>query len=144
MSGINQSNYVKNMDKKPPLPYSELVAKKIKDGIRNGVSVKDIMGSIQKYQYAPSSTATLYKIYGELIAETRADVVGQVGSVIVQQALDGDFKAAEFYLRSKGGWSPTQTINEVEQSEDPDTDEGAIDTLMMLLGKNDPDENNSD
>ena len=85
----------------------------------------------------------MYKIYGELIAETRADVVGQVGSVIVQQALDGDFKAAEFYLRSKGGWSPTQTINEVEQSEDPDTDEGAIDTLMMLLGKNDPDEDNS-
>ena len=38
--------------------------------------------------------------------------------------------------RSKGGWSPTQTINEVEQSEDPDLDEGAINTLMSLLGKN--------
>ena len=84
------------MEKKLALPYSELVAKKIKEGIRNGVSIKDIMGSIQKYQYAPSSTSTLYKTYGELIAETRADVVGQVGSVIVQQALDGDFRAAEF------------------------------------------------
>ena len=118
------------------LPYSEVVAKKIREGIRNGVSMKDIMGSIQKYQNAPRSTNTLYKIYGQMISEERAEIIGQVGSVVVQQALDGDFKAAEFYLRSKGGWSPTQTINEVEQSEDPDLDEGAINTLMSLLGKN--------
>jgi hypothetical protein len=122
-----------------PIPYSEVVAKKVVAGIRNGVSVKDIIASIQKYQNAPSSTATFYKLYGELIAETKAEIVGAIGSVVVQQALDGDFKSQEFYLRSKGGWSPNSTLNEVEQTEDPDTDESAIDSLMGLLGKN-PDE----
>ena len=104
----------------PEKPYSEVIAKNVRNGIRNGVSVKDIMSSIQKYQNAPSSTATFYKLYGELIAETKAEIVGAIGSVVVQQALDGDFKSQEFYLRSKGGWSPNSTLNEVEQTEDPD------------------------
>jgi hypothetical protein len=122
-----------------PIPYSEVVAKNVVAGIRNGVSVKDIIASIQKYQNAPSSTATFYKLYGKLISETKAEIVGAIGAVVVQQALDGDFKSQEFYLRSKGGWSPNSTLNEVEQTEDPDTDESAIDSLMGLLGKN-PDE----
>src|SRR6056300_31740 len=125
---------VKNMSIQA-IPYSEVIAKKVKEGIRNGVSVKDILASIQKYQNAPSSTATFYKLYGQDIADTKADIVGQVGSVVIQQALDGDFKAAELFLRSKGGWSPTQTINETELTDDPDTDESAIDSLMTLLGK---------
>ena len=120
------------MDK---LKYSETIAKAVRQGIRNGVAVKDIMASIQKYQLAPSSTATFYKLYGEDIAQERADIVGQIGSVVIQQALEGDFKAAEFYLRSKGGWSPTQTNIEVEGSGDADEDTGAIDSLMTLLGK---------
>ena len=128
------------------IKYSEVIAKKVKEGIRSGVSVKDIMASIQKYQNAPSSSATFYKLYGNDIAETRADIVGQVGSVVVQQALDGDFKSAELFLRSKGGWSPTQTNIEVEADGSPDEDLSAIDSLMTLLGKNngsDTDEDNS-
>lgn len=93
------------------------------------------MGSIQKYQNAPSSSATFYKLYGKDISETKADIVGKIGSVVVQAALEGDFKAAEFYLRAKGGWSPNSTINEVEQETDPDIDVSAIDSLMGLLGK---------
>lgn len=125
----------------PAMPYSEVIAKKVREGIRNGVSVKDILGSIQKYQNAPSSTSTFYKLYGEVVAETKAEIIGQVGSVVVQAALDGDFKAAEFYLRSKGGWSPNSTLNEVDQDTDPDVDDSAIDSLMGLLGKNtDPDD----
>ena len=126
------------------LPYSEVVAKKIREGIRNGVSMKDIMGSIQKYQNAPRSTNTLYKIYGQMISEERAEIIGQVGSVVVQQALDGDFKAAEFYLRSKGGWSPNSTVNENEQEVDADMDESAIDALMTLLGKSSTEESSDE
>lgn len=117
------------------IPYSEVIAKKVREGIRSGVSVKDILSSIQKYQNAPSSTATFYKLYGEDIADEKASIVGAVGSVVVQQALEGDFKSQELFLRSKGGWSPTSTVNEVEQLEDPDVDESAIDSLMNLLGK---------
>ena len=119
----------------PSLPYSAVIAKKVREGIRSGVAVKDILSSIQKYQNAPSSTATFYKLYGEDIAEEKASIVGAVGSVVIQQALDGDFKAAELFLRSKGGWSPTQTQVEVEGTEDADTDESAIDALINLLGK---------
>lgn len=129
------------MDK---LKYSENIAKAVRTGIRNGVAVKDIMASIQKYQLAPSSTATFYKLYGEDIAQERADIVGQIGSVVIQQALEGDFKAAEFYLRSKGGWSPTQTNIEVEGPADADEDTGAIDSLMTLLGKNNGTPDNSE
>jgi len=120
---------------KDKLPYSNIIAKKVREGIRSGVSVKDILSSIQKYQNAPSSTATFYKLYGEDIAEEKASIVGAVGSVVVQQALEGDFKSQELFLRSKGGWSPTQTQVEVEGTEDADTDESAIDALMNLLGK---------
>lgn len=129
------------MDK---LKYSETIAKAVRTGIRNGVAVKDIMASIQKYQQAPSSSATFYKLYGDTIAQERADIVGQIGSVVIQQALEGDFKAAEFYLRSKGGWSPTQTNIEVEGSGDADEDTGAIDSLMTLLGKKNDTPDNSE
>ena len=131
---------------KEPLPYSEVIAKNVRKGIRNGVSVKDIMASIQKYQNAPSSSATFYKLYGDVIAQERADIVGQVGGVVIQQALDGDFKAAELFLRSKGGWSPTQTNIELEADSNPDEDVSAIDSLMTLLGKTNgttPSEDNS-
>lgn len=126
------------------IEYSEVIAKNVRKGIRSGVAIKDIMASIQKYQNAPRSMATFYKLYGEDIAEVRADIVGQIGDVVVQQALDGDFKAAEFYLRSKGGWSPNSTVNEVEQDTDPDMDDSAIDTLMSLLGKKDDTPDNSE
>jgi|TARA_R110000787_G_scaffold284777_1_gene398971 hypothetical protein len=125
----------------PSIPYSEIIAKKVREGVRNGVSIKDIMGSIQKYQNAPSSTATFYKLYGTLIAETKADIVAAIGNVVVKQALEGDFKSQEFYLRSKGGWSPNSTINEMELETDPDTDDSAIDSLLGLLGKSKPDDN---
>lgn len=121
------------------IPYSNLIAKRVRQGIRDGVSVRDIMGSIQKYQNAPNSLTTFYKLYGQDISEEKADIVGKVGNVVINAALSGDFKAAELFLRSKGGWSPTSTINEVEQLEDPDTDESAIDSLMTLLGKKQPD-----
>lgn len=129
------------MDK---LKYSENIAKAVRQGIRNGVAVKDIMASIQKYQNAPSSSATFYKLYGDDIAQERADIVGQIGSVVIQQALLGDFKSQELYLRSKGGWSPTQTNIEVEGSGDADEDTGAIDSLMSLLGKSNESPDNSE
>ena len=118
------------------LPYSEVIAKNVRQGIRNGISVKDIMASIQRYPNAPASTATFYKLYGADMAEEKASIVGQIGGVVVQQALNGDFKSQELFLRSKGGWSPTQTQIDVLADGDPDQDESAIDTLMTLLGKN--------
>ena len=118
------------------IPYSEVIAKKVKEDTRNGVLVKDTMAYIQRYQNAPKSSATFYKLYYKDIAETRAETFGAIGSVVVQQALDGCFKSQELVLRSKGGWSPTQTNIEVEADVSPDEDMSAVDTMMTLLGKN--------
>jgi hypothetical protein len=102
-----------------------------------------MIASMQGLQNAPKSLSTLYKIYGNFIEAERAKLNGMVGKKVIDQALYGDpkdsvtFKSQEFFLRSRGGWSPTNTVVEQEQETDPDMDESAIDTLMTLLGKDD-------
>jgi len=127
------------------LPYSKLVEKHILECIQGGVGIRQMIASMQHLQNAPKSLSTMYKIYGDFIERERAKINGAVGKKVIDQALGGDFKSQELFLRSKGGWSPTHTVNEVEQDVDPDMDESAIDTLMALLGKdNDPTDNSTD
>lgn len=125
---------------KEQLPYSKNVEKHILECIQGGVGVRDMIASMQHLQGAPKSLSTLYKIYGDFIHLERAKINGAVGKKVIEQALEGDFKSQELFLRSKGGWSPTQTVVEAEQDVDPDMDESAIDTLMALLGKEDSEE----
>ena len=120
---------------KEQLPYSKNVEKHILECIQGGVGVRDMIASMQHLQGAPKSLSTLYKIYGDFIHLERAKINGAVGKKVIEQALEGDFKSQELFLRSKGGWSPTQTVVEAEQDVDPDLDESAVDTLLALLGK---------
>ena len=120
------------------LRYSKLVEKHILDCIKGGVGIRQMIASMQHLQDAPKSLSTLYKIYGNYIEAERAKLNSAVGKKVIDQALEGDFKSQEFFLRSRGGWSPTQTNIEVEQETDPDMDESAIDILLSLLGKDDP------
>jgi hypothetical protein len=117
------------------LRYSKLVEKHILDCIKGGVGIRQMIASMQHLQDAPKSLSTLYKIYGNYIEAERAKLNASVGKKVIDQALEGDFKSQELFLRSKGGWSPTQTNIEVEQETDPDMDESAIDILLSLLGK---------
>ena len=118
------------------LPYSKLVEKHILECIQGGVGIRQMIASMQHLQDAPRSLSTMYKIYGNYMEAERAKINGSVGKKVIDQALAGDFKSQELFLRSKGGWSPTHTVNEVEQEVDPDMDESAIDTLLGLLGIN--------
>jgi len=120
------------------LRYSKLVEKHILDCIQGGVGIRQMIASMQHLQDAPRSLSTLYKIYGNFIEAERAKINGAVGKKVIEQALDGDFKSQELFLRSKGGWSPTNTVVEAEQDTDPDMDESAINTLLSLLGKDTP------
>lgn len=123
-----------------PLPYSKNVEKHILECIQGGVGIREMIASMQHLQGAPKSLSTLYKIYGPVIHAERARINAAVGKKVIDQALYGDpkdavtFKSQELFLRSKGGWSPTHTVNEVEQDVDPDMDESAVDTLLGLLG----------
>ena len=122
------------------LNYSKLVEKHILECIQGGIGIRQMIASMQHLNDAPKSLSTLYKHYGNFIEAERAKINGAVGKRVIDQALHGDpndsvtFKSQELFLRSKGGWSPTHTVTEVEQDVDPDLDESAIDTLMGLLG----------
>ena len=122
------------------LNYSKLVEKHILECIKGGIGIRQMIASMQHLNDAPKSLSTLYKHYGNFIEAERAKINGAVGKRVIDQALHGDpndsvtFKSQELLLRSKSGWSPTHTVNEVEQDVDPDLDESAIDTLMGLLG----------
>lgn len=123
------------------LPYSKNIAKVVREGVKKGVSKRTIFSQIQKYQHAPKSTTTFYKLYGQDIADVEADIVGQVGNKVVEQALAGDFKSQELFLRSKGGWSPTATNIEVEADSVEEQENSAIEDLIQMLGfKDEPEE----
>jgi hypothetical protein len=128
------------------LPYSKPISKYVRQAVQDGVQIKDIMAAVaNKYESAPSSLGTFYKLYGSDIAEARSEIVSKVGNVVVQQAIDGHFASQELFLRSKGGWSPQSTVNDPDEYTDPDQDSSAIDALMTLLGKEadeDPDTTN--
>lgn len=129
------------MAKYEKLTYSDAIAKYVRKAVQDGVSIKDILASVNKrFQNSPRSHATFYKLYGEDIADARAEIAGKIGNVVVQQALDGHFPSQELYLRSKAGWSPTNTVFEGETGGDEDADSSAVDTLMTLLGKKRSDE----
>lgn len=105
----------------------------IRKAIKAGVSMKVILDEIQRFDHAPSSMNGMYKTYRQDIASARAEIQEAVGSVVVKKALEGDLKAAELFLRSKAGWSPTQTVIEVDS--DVETEQtSAIDDLIALLG----------
>lgn len=116
------------------LPYCKHVEKHILTCIQGGVAIRQMLASMQHLTNAPKSLSTMYKTYGSFIEQERAKINGLVGAKVIDQALEGDFKSQELFLRSKGGWSPTQTNIEVEQETDPDLDESAADTLLSLLG----------
>ena len=122
-----------------PLPYSKNVEKHILECIQGGVGIRDMIASMQHLQGAPKSLSTLYKIYGDVIHAERARINAAVGRKVIDQALEGDFKSQELFLRSKGGWSPKETV-ETNEGIDEDTDESAVDSLMTLLGFNDSDD----
>jgi hypothetical protein len=93
----------------------------------------------------------MYKHYGSFIEMERTKINGAVGKRVIDQALYGDvqdgitWKSQELFLRSKGGWSPQNTVNEVDQETDPELDVSAADQLMNLLGfdTDEPDEENN-
>ena len=128
-----------------PLPYSKNVEKHILECIQGGIPIRQMIASMGHLQGAPKSLSTMYKIYGSFMEMERTKINGAVGKRVIDQALYGDvqdgitWKSQELFLRSKGGWSPQNTVTEVEQEIDPEVDEAATDILMNLLGFNEDD-----
>jgi len=122
---------------------ADLVQKRVKEGL----SVKDIVGEVQaKFADAPKSLNTFYKYYKSDLEAARAEINGMVGSLVLKRAMEegdyGHFASQELFLRSKAGWSPTSTNIEVEQ-DSADEDLSAIDQLAELLGISEDDDETS-
>jgi len=120
---------------------ADLVQKRTKEG----VSVKDIVGEVKAhFNDAPQSLNTFYKYYKEDLDAARAEIAGEIGSLVVKRAKYegefGHFPSQELFLRSKAGWSPTSTNIEVEQ-DSADEDLSAIDQLAEFLGLDDDEDN---
>lgn len=114
------------------IPYSKVVSNFVCENERSGVGRVANFKALQTkdYQHIPRSIQTFYNLYKDDLDAVHADTVSKVGGKVVDQALQGDFKSQEFYLRSKGGWSPQSTEVQVEEKE---TDESALDRLMQKI-----------
>ena len=117
------------------LEYSKRIGQRVFEMTQAGVSVKDIFAAIQAHQDAPKSMTTFYRLYRQDMDTARGDVVEKIGNKVVQQALEGDFKSQELYLRSKGGWSPSETQKLGEDETEMEEAESALEALERLLGK---------
>jgi hypothetical protein len=131
------------------LPYSKVIENHVIKCVRGGATRWDTFRSIQRLKDAPRSMTTFYKHYGSLWDEEHTDIMSRIGARVYDQALNGDvkdastFKSQELALRAKAGWSPQNTVNEVEQEIDPELDISAQEQIMNLLG-HDPDDEQED
>ena len=116
------------------LPHRAYIAKEIRRLIRDGVGIRVIIDSIQKYDDAPKSLSTMYKIYGQDIAEERASFQSYLGGKAREHIENGSERILELALRSKAGWNPTEKVQQVDD-DDLDENTSAIEELMGLLGK---------
>ena len=99
-----------------------------------GVPVVEIFASIQNYQNAPGSVQTFYKYYKEDLDAARGEVTEALGSKVIQQAKNGDFKSQELWLTTKGGWSKQNTNTNVDIPAGEDETNSALENLLSKLG----------
>ena len=99
-----------------------------------GVPVVEIFASIQNYQNAPGSIQTFYKYYKEDLDAARGEVTEALGSKVIQQAKNGDFKSQELWLTTKGGWSKQNTTTNVDIPTGEDEANSALENLLSKLG----------
>jgi hypothetical protein len=135
---IERTNRMTLGSPSPKLGKNKKIADLVSKRTKEGVSVKDIVGEVQaSYADAPKSLNTFYKYYKTDLDAARAEIAGEIGSLVVKRAKYegefGHFPSQELFLRSKAGWSPTSTNIEVEQ-DSVDEDLSAIDQLAELLG----------
>lgn len=122
------------------LPKNPNIARKVREGIAGGVSVQQIFKSVLHMKNAPQSYTTFYKLYREDMDDVKFSLDAKVGKTVIDQALEGDFKAAEFYLRSRAGWSPSSHVQQEEVGAEDEETEGVVNRLTGLLGLSDDDE----
>lgn len=117
------------------LGYNREIGKKVRELSPNH-NVKDIFAAIQSYGSAPGSLKTFYKYYGNDLREPRMNLTNKIGDKVAEQALDGDFKSQEFWLRARGGWTTKDVVETRELGTEEEENEGHVNALLTALGLN--------
>lgn len=124
------------------LPYSEVIAKKVRE-MAPTHSVSKIHESILHLQNSPKSYTTFYKLYGQDLTEARDGLLTKVGNLVYDNALRTDEEAKDnplvqkdrhFILERKGGWNKTETVQNREVGQEHEDNEGAVNALLAALG----------
>ena len=110
------------------------IASAVRKKAAAGVPVVEIFASIQNYQNAPGSIQTFYKYCKEDLDAARGEVTEALGSKVIQQAKNGDFKSQELWLTTKGGWSKQNTNTTVDIPAGEDEANSALENLLSKLG----------
>ena len=110
------------------------IASAVRKKAAAGVPVVEIFASIQNYQNAPGSIQTFYKYFKEDLDAARGEVTEALGSKVIQQAKNGDFKSQELWLTTKGGWSKQNTNTNIDLGESDDDKSSALESLLSKMG----------
>src|SRR6056297_2422363 len=123
--------------KKNPNTLEKLgyVENRVRELMRKGVTIQVILDDIQRYGGAPKSTDSLYRYYGEAIAEERAKLQGEIGEAVMSGVREGNPKLIEFAARARANWNPSVKVEE-QDPDSADENSDAISRLADLLGKN--------
>lgn len=122
------------------LPKNPNIARMVREGVEGGVAVTQIFRSVLGMKDAPQSYTTFYKLYRDDMENAKFEIDSKVGKKVITQALEGDFKSQELYLRSRAAWSPSSHVKEQEVGHEDEENEGAVNALMVALGKKHPEE----
>lgn len=114
--------------------YKEVIAKRIKEGIENNLTIVAILDSIAHLNEAPQNSTVLYRVYGKVIEEARYENQKEIGHALRRKVQEGDSKIIEFMARTKMGLNPTTQVKEVT---DEDDNKDAVSRLAQILGKED-------
>lgn len=114
------------------LKWRKEIEKRIVGGIENNLTLQAILDSIAHMNEAPQSTASLYKVYGDAIAEARYANQKEIGSAFRRKVQEGDSKLIEFGMRTIVGHNPATKVQEVTEDEE---NKDAVSRLAQLLGR---------
>lgn len=114
------------------LTYQQKIADKIRAGILAGVKMETIYEEVKQMHGGPRGKDGMYNLYRHDIAAARMDIQSRLGNKAMEMALAGNERMLELALRSKAGWSPTQTIIE-QDAGDLVEETSAIDDILVLL-----------
>lgn len=116
------------------LGYNTEIGKKVRE-LSPFHSVREIFSAIADMKDAPRSLTTFYKYYRKDLEEPRMLMTSKVGGKVIEQAIAGDFKSQEFFLKTRGGWTTKEVVEVRDLGSEEEENEGAVNALLAALGK---------